>query len=308
MWQCNSIFLNLINFCNVKCKKCITPKLVKKRGELNKDLLFFVLKKLQENKFYGIIRCGLGENLIYPYLENLLLNLSTNATNFKFDILTNGLAFDVEREIYYTNRSVRWGVTLDGMVQDDVRGLQYGIDVELVKKNLFSIRKKYPKCKIYLNYTLNKKNLRHLPDFVKMAIDLNVKNVYVTPLKVFKNHHTDFLKKYIPNLSEPNTASVFLEIKNMAKEKGLILKLPDNQCPTLPCSATGNYSPVIDIDGKVSFCSGQERVKIGNITHPNISLLWEKFKRKLEKKSAFSKFCLNCIMIKNQNKTILEMP
>ena len=300
--------MNLTNLCNVRCKKCITPRVIRKRGELSKDMLFSVLRILEANRFSGLIRCGLGENLIYSYLDELLEYLSANTKKFKFDILTNGLAFNVDKEIYFTNQAVRWGVTLDGMKQDDVKGLQYGLDVELVKKNLFRIRQKYPSCNMYLNYTLHNKNLQHLPDFVKMGIVLGIKQIFVTPLKVFENHYTEFLAKYIPDLSLSSTISIFSKIKHLAKQNGVRLKLPENSCPTVPCAVSDNYSPVIDIDGKVSFCSGQESARIGNITNPDIATIWEKLRKKIGTKTKLSNFCSNCLTIKNKNKTIFEMP
>ena len=308
MWHCNSIFLNLTNLCNVRCKKCITPLIVKKRGELSKNMLFTIMRLLEANGFSGLIRCGLGENLIYSYLEELFRFLSANTKKFRFDILTNGLAFNVNKEIYFTNQAVRWGITLDGMEQDDVEDLQYGLDVDRVKNNLFQIRKKFPSCNMYLNYTLHNKNMQHLSDFVKMGITLGVKQLFVTPLKVFENNYTEFLAEYIPDLSLPSTISIFSKIKHMAIQHGVRLLLPENSYSPEPCAVSGKYSPVIDIDGKVSFCSGQESARIGNVTNPDIASIWEKLRKKTDGGEKLSKFCSNCVTIKNQSKTIFEMP
>jgi hypothetical protein len=141
-----------------------------------------------------------------------------------------------------------------------------------------------------------------------MGIDLGVKQLFVTPLKVFKNHNTEFLVKYIPDLSLPATISIFSKIRHLAKQNGVRLKLPEYSSPTLPCAVLGNYSPVIDIDGKVSFCSGRENAKIGKITNPDIASIWGKLRKKTESKNKLSKFCSSCLTFKNQNKIILEMP
>ncbi len=308
MWQCKSIFLNLTNFCNVRCKKCISLKVIRKRGELSKEILIKILNLFESHHFCGLIRCGVGENLIYSHLDYLMGQLFDVKKKFRFDILTNGLAFPLDKEFYYTNPSVRWGVTLDGMTQDDIKGLQSGLDVELVKKKLFQIKKRYPTCNMYLNYTLHNNNLNHLIDFIKMGIDLNVNQIFVTPLKVFENHYTEFLSKYIPNLSLSSTISLFSEVKKIANQYCLKLNLPGNTPAPIPCALSGNYSPIIDIDGMVSFCSGRENVKIGNITNSAIDSIWSKVKEKTVIKSQLSNFCKNCLNINNFNKHILSVP
>jgi len=150
--------------------------------------------------------------------------------------------------------------------------------------------------------------MHHLSDFVKMGITLGVKQLFVTPLKVFENHHTDFLAKYIPDLTLPSTVAIFSKIKLTAEQNSVKLILPENSCPPAPCSVSGNYSPVIDIDGKVSFCSGQESATIGNVKNPDIASIWEKLRKRTDGGEKLSKFCSNCLTIKNQGKTILEMP
>ena len=274
VWKCRSIFLNLTNICNVRCKKCITFRVIRKRGELSKDMLFSIFHLLQVHQFNGIVRCGLGENLIYSYLDDLINYVYENTVNYRIDLLTNGLAFPLDKESYYSNKKIRWGVTLDGMTQSDIQGLQSGLDVELVKKNLYQIKLKYPACNMYLNYTLTNKNLGHLPEFIRMAVELNIEQIYVTPLKIFKNHHTDFLSKYIPDLFLSSTMSIFSKIRDLADQNGIRLHLPGT-FQAIPCSISGNYSPIIDIDGMVSFCSGQENIRIGNITDYNIAAIWE---------------------------------
>jgi MoaA/NifB/PqqE/SkfB family radical SAM enzyme len=306
MWNCDFLFLNLTNLCNVRCKKCITPLIVEKRGELSIDLLFIILNLLKFNGFKGLIRCGLGENLIYSHMEDFLRYLSVNLPKYKVDILTNGMAFNVDKYIYFNNDRVRWGITLDGMVQNDIENLQIGIDIEKVKSNLFEIRNKYPQSNLYLNYTLHNRNLHHLFDFVMMAIKLNIQDLFVTPLKVFKNYNTEFLSGYIPDISSPPTIKLFSEIKNIAIKNNIRIRLPDIIYHFVPCKESGNYTPIIDIDGKTSFCAGREHIKIGHIANPEIALTWMKIKKNIEKNK--KNFCSNCLSIKNQGKAILEMP
>lgn len=308
MWHCKSIFLNLTNLCNVRCKKCITPRVIRKHGELSKELLYFILNLLESHNFNGVIRCGVGENLIYSHIDFLIKELSIRNSPTKFEILTNGLAFPIEKEIFYNNPAIKWGVTLDGMTQDDLKGLQLGLDINSVKQKLFQIKCRHPECNMYLNYTLHNKNINHLLDFIKMCLDLNVGQIFVTPLKVFENHYTAYLSELIPDLSLHFVQSLFSEIRQIANQNKIQIHLPETSKKFRPCSLTGNYSPIIDIDGAVSFCTGHENKRIGNVVDPHIGNIWKKMRMRTRFEKRISNFCKNCLNLNNSNKRILSMP
>ena len=83
--------------------------------------------------------------------------------------------------------------------------------------------------------------------------------------------------------------SLRLQMVIQAEKNGIKLKLPENSFQISFCAVSGNYSPIIDIDGMVSFCSGQENVRIGNITNPDITSIWDKIRKKTVNKPPIAK-------------------
>lgn len=282
MLDFQQICLTLTTRCNVRCKKCYMPK----DKEMAPRVLASSLKVLQP--FAGNVFVGAGENLVSQNLGVFLQWLGREDVLCRATILTNGLLLDPDVPLYYGPK-IKWGVTLDGMEQNEVAGLQLNMDIELVKSNIQKIKQSYPHQDMYLNYTLHRRNLGSLRAFLELAIDCRIREVYVTKLKVFESTDVDLLSQYDIDLTELKVVSFFHELQLMADAAGVTLKLP---------AASLHYrckvEPMIDVEGHVSFCVGRETTFIGSIADPDLQEKWVRQLRWIVETNFKNDWCDKC--------------
>ncbi|MGG5415639.1 radical SAM protein [Edwardsiella tarda] len=269
MINSKNIFLNLTTRCNLKCAKCWRSQSWGKGDDISP----LVLSKFKDvfHNFSGNVIIGSGENLIAKYLDEYILWAVNN--NIKTTILTTGLKFDkFFLQANYFNPIIKWGVTLDGFRQEQVKDIQKGMIIERVKKNLFEIKSRYPKSNFYLNVTHTRKNLIDTSSFVELANSLKINELYFTQLKLFDGLDDSKTKNLVNNIDDPLFIMEINKAKKLSEQYGIKLYAPLSQKTRLCFNKERkqSFSPIIDINGDISFCYGRNDITVGNlITNPD---------------------------------------
>ncbi|MDR1148568.1 MAG: radical SAM protein [Spirochaetaceae bacterium] len=291
-YSSRNVFIAFTYVCNAFCKKCITRYHRFKNMRMTKAIIDFVISELIINQYTGVINLGSGEPLTNNDLSYFLEKLLKNNSKIKFRILTNGMLLnDKLPEFFFSNRVI-WGITLDGFENYDLTNLQKGVDLNIVKQNIESICGKYGAERLYLNYTLNGQNFSSLKNFIDFSNLNKVKNIYVTNMKIF-NGFRKYLDSY--KFNQEKNGLQLNELEKYAKSLDFDkVSFGTNffKNKYSECYNKNKVNQIIDIEGSVSFCYGQEDKIVGNIQDPDIYEKWYKLLLTLQNKK--NNWCSNC--------------
>lgn len=282
MFNNKNIFIALTYRCNAFCKKCMTRYHVNKEQEMGRKIVKCIETLLIQNSYSDWISVGTGEPLLYNDFQYFVRSMLDVNDKLKLRLLTNGVLLSEDNPFAIFDRRIKWGVTVDAFNQESLMDLQKGVDIEKVKYNVKSVTKKYGGNQLYLNYTVSKNNIDEILPFCKFAVENNIKEVYLTELKVFSGYESDLNEHRVIHdnyLNEKiDEAMKYLE-KNGISTKGINIGRRNDSSK---CYIKHNASPMIDVDGSVSFCSGREDIIIGNIMDEDIEKKWISFANCLE--------------------------
>lgn len=266
-----TVFLSLTTRCDVYCEKCWRRKVF----GTGKDVSSEVLQKFFDSfkDYEGVVNLGSGENTICSHLNEFVD--WANASKCRAVILSTGKNLDKLSNECFTSK-IKWGITLDGFYNKDIKGLQHGIDLEKVKDNIRLIKSKYKDANMYLNYTLTNTNIESLIPYIRFADELNIKEVYVTPIKAFEGFNEDIIIPQLIDFNDLKTNEILDNAVEFAKSVNIDLTIPRGNKPFTPCYKENRTSPIIDVEGNVYFCYGKENTSIGSIFDEDI---WSKFSK-----------------------------
>lgn len=287
-----NLFVALTYRCNVFCKKCMTRYHVNHGIEMPPEMIDKIVDLLRLHQYEGVISVGSGEPLLYPHFSYFLQSVLAVNDRISLRILSNGKLLDSGLPAQYFDPRCKWGVTMDAFTQEGLLEFQSGLEIERVKRNIAQIVRRHGKDCLYLNYTLHNKNHRELIDFCKFAVDLGVAEVYATELKIYEGYE-DRLRTYqlkdTPELRDSLTCSANILEAGGISGDGIQI---DRNCWELGCFLRRKASPIIDVDGAVTFCSGREDAVIGNICDLNIEAVWaDMFGRLARHPEHWCRFC-----------------
>ena len=292
MFQNKNIFVALTYQCNAFCKKCMTRFHVNLHQTMNRETLDCFLNLLRKYDYKGIISVGTGEPLLYPDLDYFVQELFKINSSVQLRLLTNGMALSRQLPEELFSGRCKLGVTFDAFEQASLNGLQKGVDLETVKENVSRLSQKYDGSCFYLNYTIYQNNINQLLPFCEFGIKNGIHEIYATELKVFTGYEAEL--KEVAVIHDENLTSVianarkFLE-DNSINSTGLDIFHPSRKAA---CYLRNAASPIIDVDGSVSFCSGREDIYVGNIKDETIADIWQGYIKKVSNPS--EKWCSLC--------------
>ena len=292
MFHNKNIFLALTYRCNAFCKKCMTRYHTNRNMELSPQLLDRIVDKLRAHQYEGLISVGSGEPLLYPHFSAFFSSVLSVNDAISLRILSNGKGFHAGLPAEYFTPRCKWGITMDAFTQEGLSGFQSGIEISQVKDNLAQVVQRYGPDGLYLNYTLHSRNYRELADFCRFAAELGIKEVYVTELKVYEGYE-DRLRAYRLERT-PEVQKALSHAAELLERSGISSSgIPVEEPAWRPaCFLRGKASPIIDVDGSVSFCAGREEVLIGNILDPDIETVWADLCQTLTAQpEAWCRFC-----------------
>lgn len=291
MFNNKNIFVALTYKCNAYCTKCMTRHHINKGIEMDDEMLKRLYYLLKVNNYSGLVSVGTGEALLYPEINSFISNILDVNSKIRLRILTNGMLLNADDSTLFDPRCI-WGVTMDAFNQESLSMLQKGVDIEKVKHNIASVAKRYGGSSMYLNFTVYRTNVDEILPFVIFAVENGIKEIYLTELKVYTGFeknlegyaviHDDHLNKVLKEVKK------YLEVKGIST-RGITVEKP---FPRTDCYMKNIASPVIDVDGKVSFCSGREDVYVGNLFDHDIAIKWQSFAEKIRKTNV--KWCEKC--------------
>lgn len=292
MFNNKNIFIALTYKCNAFCKKCMTRYHINKEIEMTTEILNRIFMLLNSNSYSGWISVGTGEPLLFTDFEYFVKNILEVNNKIRLRLLTNGMLLEVDSPNIVFDERIKWGITMDAFNQTTLLDLQKGVDIEKVKYNISSVSKKYGGSHLYLNFTVTEDNIEEILPFCKFAIANNIHDIYLTELKIFSGYEKDLANHRV--IYDEYLFGKLDEVKNY---------LNDNDVSTLGinvgkksihshCYLKRTASPMIDVTGDVSFCSGREDIIIGNILDDNIQETWHKFVEKVQSKE--TKWCDYC--------------
>ena len=291
MFNNKNIFIALTYKCNAFCTKCMTRYHVNKDIEMSEEILERTISLLRKNNYSNIISVGTGEPLLYKRLPSFMDKILSLNDDVRLRMLTNGMLLVPERtEIF--NERCKWGITMDAFYQDTLLGLQKGVDVEKVKSNIRNFVKNHGASQLYLNFTVSQANVQEILPFCEFAIENNIKEIYLTELKLFSGYEQDLQEYRL--IKDDKFFENIEDVKKLLANNGVFTTNINFglRTPRKECYKVGRVSPIIDVDGTVSFCSGREDVFVGNIMEDDIEKKWSDFSKELQKTNG--KWCEKC--------------
>ena len=289
-----NIFVVLTYRCNAFCQKCITRYNRFRDQSMQNEDCVRLANLFVENHYAGTINMGSGESLLHSELPNFVDRILNGSPNVSFRILSNGKLFSFLLPKVLFDPRVNWGITLDGFCNADLVGLQQGVDIDVVKKNIESVCNAGFSGNLYLNYTLNRQNVNSLKAYIDFACGLGIPDLYVTEMKVFKKFEN--LDRYRISAKDREMAIEMLEYAKTLPFRTVGSDLDrDLTLPRKCFKRKENVSPIIDLNGMVTFCSGQEDAFIGNVFDPNTLSKWnDMFEKMISDAHASVKWCSRC--------------
>lgn len=287
-----NLFVALTYRCNAFCKKCMTRYHVNRDIEMPPEIIDKIADLLRLRRYEGVISVGSGEPLLYPHFPHFFQSMLAVNDKISLRILSNGKLLEGGLPAEYFNPRCKWGVTMDAFTQASLQGFQNGVDIERVKRNITEIVHRYGRDCLYLNYTLHSRNHREFVDFCRFAVDLGVREVYATGLKIYEGYG-ERLRAYrltdTPELRD-SLAHAAKILEEAGVSSGGIQIGKDRWKPG--CFLGNRASPIIDVDGTLAFCSGREDAVIGSICDPDIESVWADMSERLARHPEYwCRFC-----------------
>lgn len=307
MLTSRNVFLNLTTRCNLKCAKCWRSQVWGKGKDINKDVLDKFFDIFADYK--GKIIVGSGENLICRYLDDFICWAVKN--NIKTSILTTALKFDnfINRAEYFSP-NIEWGVTMDGFQDEQLASIQKGMRIERVKDNIRRIKSCYRDASFYINYTHTTANLSDTTSLIHFASEVNIKSVYITQLKLFVGLDDSLTKHLVNDINSDEFKAIMREAKELANTKGIKFYAPLSQKNKL-CfdSQWANLSPIIDVNGDISFCYGRDDALIGNLMDVGGDSIWRQHLNNLKSDESLQQsWCSQCYASKTTDMGYFIIP
>lgn len=259
-----NLFIALTYQCNAFCEKCITRYNRFRNQSMTQENCHRLVDFLIENAYSGTINLGSGESLTYEYLPYFVENILKYLPNVRFRILSNGMIFSSKLPKIFFSPRITWGITFDGFDNSELENLQKGVDVEVVKRNIESVCNAGFSQNLYLNYTMNNRNIKSMKAYIDFASKLNIPRLFTTEMKIYEGFK--YLDRY--RLSENDIKSIN-ELKKYAESlsfETVYFDKTEGQYDKVKCFLKkGLVSPIIDMDCSLAFCYGQEDKLLGNI-------------------------------------------
>jgi radical SAM protein with 4Fe4S-binding SPASM domain len=283
--------------CNLRCKMCLVryrEPLDRKRDSLDFDRFKALLDGLPELE--TVTLQGLGEPLMAPDLFRMLqygaarglrMGFNTNAT-----LLTRSMA---ERLV---DAGIDWlHISVDGATAATYESIRDGSNFAKVERNVRGLvevmrARAAVRPRLALVFVAMRRNLRELPDVVRLAADWGIPTLRVQNLS-HSFSDTDAAGDYqeirafaateaLWQSASPHDPAEFEEARAVAAALGVALRLPelDGESATPPSGPGCDWpwlSAYVRQDGKVQPCCmlmGADRAILGDLAIDSFPTIW----------------------------------
>jgi MoaA/NifB/PqqE/SkfB family radical SAM enzyme len=178
-----SVFLDITNHCNLRCRMC--PHSMKEikfeKGHMGWEFFRKVIAQVQDVQ--NISLYASGEPLIARNWERILdYFLENEKFSGRLSFTTNGLLLTEKKAEKLAGRTLAISVSIDGGTKHTYEGIRQGGNFELLMKNLFSLRDMKRQMgtdqpALSFSFVAWKDNIAELPLVIQLASELEVKQV-----------------------------------------------------------------------------------------------------------------------------------
>jgi radical SAM protein with 4Fe4S-binding SPASM domain len=285
--------------CNLACRMCLVryrPKLGRRSGAM----CFHTFKELVDAlpELEKLTLQGLGEPLLAPDLFRMLEYASERGIRMGFN--TNGTFLTPEASERLVRLGVDWlHVSLDGASAETYEGIRDGSDFARVCENIQSLvavkrRLRADRPTLQLVFVAMRRNLRELPELVRLASEWGIEQVWVQNLShSFSDTDPSGSYRSIREFAaaealwrgpDSDSEALFAEASERAAELGVDLRLPRLEEPPQPKRKRGQpgchwpfESAYVTHDGKVQPCCmvmGADRAVLGRLEEADFATIW----------------------------------
>lgn len=294
-----TLILSLTTKCNLDCMICERQNF----HGAGEDLKFENLYKLKNAIKYAeaIDLTGMGEPYLYPKFDKVLEYVySLNPNNNLIQITTNGTVLSAARARELNGRLRRCIISLNS--PDPVsyrRYMNYDFSKTVARIAEFvSALDEDERGKVFLHFVAHSKNLDEIPDFVRLAGDLGIRNAGFYHFQIYRKEHIDYTllnarAEYNAALDKAESVGrgigVFVECRRFFEEQPKPVD-PDN-CET-PFNET-----IIGINGGVAICCYCGSLTLGNAFETSFESVWFGEKYIKLRKKRYLDVCQSCVPI-----------
>ncbi|PIE70104.1 MAG: hypothetical protein CSA22_09460 [Deltaproteobacteria bacterium] len=279
--------VEVTNRCNMNCVMCSRSSTKMELGDMSPVLLDAIVslsRYAQETALFGY-----GEPLMSKAFYTLLERLQSSRIGF----FTNGLLLNarvMNRILEKAARPLSYIVfSMDGATAHTYEGIRIGSNFEKVWQNIANAldvrNKKHLKTVIRLEFVAMTRNIRELPELVRLADDVGLDGIKVSHLVVWEESLRDESLYYSPELC----SDIFAKAEEEASKRRIRLDLPKLFKDTRsdfqpPCHAPWNYV-MISYEGDVRACCFAPELHMGNMTRKSFQDIWHSKKYQVLRKN-----------------------
>lgn len=293
-WQ-----VELTTRCPLSCAMCIKDTYRNwHRMDMSMDNFLKILPYLRYVK--NVVLEGWGESLMHPNIVDIVKLVKKQGCEVGF--VTSGYGLDEIKVVKLTEAGIDFiGFSFSGGTSDTHNSIRVNSDFESLLQTVQLLTKKNPKKpKIHIVYLILKRNLHEMPAIVKIAKELNVKEVVFINITHITNKRQYEEKAFFYNdTMEPQKKlidQIVKETNRAAKKYNVKIYLPnfyasevavcsENPLENLYISVDGEVSPCVYLyppleDGFIRIFSGMEyttdKLTFGNIFFEDIGTIWNR--------------------------------
>jgi radical SAM protein with 4Fe4S-binding SPASM domain len=306
------IQLEVTGACNLACTMCLVsyrPKIGKRQGALEYEQFRRIVDELPELE--RLTLQGLGEPLLAPRLVEMVAYAAARGIAVGFN--TNAQLLTAERSRQLVEAGVAWlHVSVDGATAATYERIRSGAHFALLERHVPALtaaanRRAGGRPAICLVFVAMRRNIRELPDVIRLAARWGVPSVRVQNLS---NSFDDTdpsgsyaeIRRYATEEALFTARdlglarAVFDDAQAVAADLGLALRLPRLDAPPAPEARPGRgcdwpfSSAYVTHTGAVQPCCmvmGSERATLGSVRERSFAEVWRgqayrEFRRRLE--------------------------
>jgi MoaA/NifB/PqqE/SkfB family radical SAM enzyme len=168
--------IDFYNHCNLRCVMCHQSKDHIQISKLGPDALNILIDRLPYLE--TVMVAGLGEPLLYKGIETFAPYLTRYAC--KSHLFTNGVLIDkrIDSMIHFN----RISISFDGDNKKTFEELRVGSDFNRIVSNIGLLKKRCPETRLATSTVISRKNVNEILGIVKLAIDLGLNEVHLSPV------------------------------------------------------------------------------------------------------------------------------
>lgn len=281
-----NVSIELTNHCNLRCPECFcgSGKMTRPRGFMDLSLFEKIVTELKPylwemNLYFQ------GESMLHPQFCQFL----EKSRGIRTTLATNGHFLSPDNaEMLARSGLNKVIVSLDGMDQETYSAYRVNGDIDIVKEGIrnlsFAIEKNKSSMKLVIQYLVNSKNEKQLPEAKRFAGQVNAS----LRLKSMQIINDDTYEKWLPSKKR------FRRYEPEGNGYKIISRLPD-YCLRMW------FNPVITWDGKVIPCCFDKDANhiMGDMKESSFREIWTGPRYILFRKSIMTgrktiKICYNC--------------